>query len=174
MQSTTMSRLRQHAKVGLEEEAIVSAIVGIGKLLSAEFRKIAADNNLSDCLAGTVWHVHRFGPIKASELARNMSCDMGNLSGSLDRLESTGLVERAPSAADRRVRLLQLTAKGRKIAELMEARFKKTAIHDELSRMSARERYTLSAMLNKVYAGLSSSTGRKAAAPTSQLRRVPA
>lgn len=174
MQNTTMSSGRAQLKVGLEEETIVSAIVGIGKLLSAEFRKIAADNNLSDCLAGTLWHVHRFGPVKASELARHMSCDMGNLSGSVDRLESTGLVERAHSGADRRVRLLQLTAKGRKIAEHMEASFKKTAIHEELSRMSARERYMLSAMLNKVYTGLSSTTGRKGAAPTSHLRRMPA
>jgi DNA-binding MarR family transcriptional regulator len=174
LQSTTMSSVRVPTKVGLEEEAIVSSIVGIGKLLSAEFRKIAAENNLSDCLAGTLWHVHRFGPTKASELARSMACDMGNLSGSLDRLESTGLVERVQSGADRRVRLLQLTAKGRKIAEHMEARFKKTAIHDELSRMSARERYALSAMLNKVFTGLSSTSGRKAGAPTSQLRRVPA
>jgi DNA-binding MarR family transcriptional regulator len=169
-----MSSLKPQTKVGLEEETIVSAIVGIGKLLSAEFRKLAAENNLSDCLAGTLWHVHRFGPTKASELARSMSCDMGNLSGSLDRLESTGLVERVQSGADRRVRLLQLTAKGRRIAEHMEARFKKTAIHDEISRMSARDRYALSAMLNKLYAGLSSTTARRAAAPTALMRRLPA
>jgi len=174
LQSTTMSSLKPPAKVGLEEEAIVSAVLGIAKLLSAEFRQIASDINLSDCLAGTLWHVHRFGPTKASDLARTMACDMGNLSGSLDRLESAGLVERVKSGADRRVRLMQLTAKGRKIAEHMEARFNKTAIHDELSRMGARDRSTLSDILNKVYAGLSSSTGRRAAAPTSQIRRLPA
>ena len=174
MQSTTMSTLRSQVKVGMEEEAIVSAILGIAKHLSAEFRQIAADSNLSDCLAGTLWHIHRFGPTKASDLARTMSCDMGNLSGSLDRLESTGLVERAKSGADRRVRLLQLTAKGRKIADHLEARFKKSAIHDELSHMSARDRYMLSAILSKVYAGLSGSTGRRVPAPTSQVRRLPA
>jgi len=174
LQSTTMSSLKPQAKVGLEEEAIVSAVLGIAKLLSEEFRQIASDINLSDCLAGTLWHVHRFGPTKASDLARTMACDMGNLSGSLDRLESAGLVERVKSGADRRVRLMQLTAKGRKIAEHMEARFNKTAIHDELSRMGARDRSTLSDILNKVYAGLSSSTGRRAAAPTSQIRRLPA
>ena len=168
-----MSSLKAHSRVDLEHETIVSAVLSIAKHLSAEFRQIAADSSLSDCLAGTLWHVYRFGPTKASELARTMSCDMGNLSGSLDRLESTGLVERVKSGADRRVRLMQLTAKGRKIAEHMEARFQRTAIHEELSRMSARDRSMLSTILHKVHAGLSSSAVRTAAAPTSHMRRVP-
>jgi DNA-binding MarR family transcriptional regulator len=169
-----MSRVNfQPAPVPDEEEAIVSGLLGIAKLLSAEFRQIAADNDLSDCLAGTLWHVHRSGQIKASDLARSMSCDMGNLSGSLDRLESAGLVERVTSGADRRVRFLQLTTKGRKVAAQIEGRFKSSAIHGQLGRMTPRERYALSTALSKMHAALSSSATKSSAAPTAQVRRLP-
>jgi DNA-binding MarR family transcriptional regulator len=156
-----------------KEEVIVSNLLGIAKLLSAEFRQIAADNGLSDCLAGTLWHVHRSGQIKASDLARTMSCDMGNLSGSLDRLQSAGLVERVTSGADRRVRLMQLTAKGRRVAAQVESRFKSSTIHNQLGRMTPRERYALSTALSKMHAGLSTSATRTAGAPTAQIRRLP-
>jgi DNA-binding MarR family transcriptional regulator len=178
LQRTTMSSLKT-AKLGpevarLEEESIVSAIVGIGKLLSAEFRQIAADCNLSDCLAGTLWHVHRLGQAKASDLARSMACDMGNLSGALNRLESAGFIERVKSSADRRVRLMQLSSKGEKLIAQLEARFKKTAIHAELARMNSRERNVVNNVLSRIFAGLSSSAARSSPTPSSQLRRIPA
>lgn len=157
----------------LPYEGIVSNLLGIAKLLSAEFRQIAADNDLSDCLAGTLWHVHRSGQIKASDLARTMSCDMGNLSGSLDRLESAGLVERVTSGADRRVRLLQLTSRGRRVAAQIENRFNSSTIHNQLGRMTARERLTLNTALSKMHAALSNGASKTAAAPTAQIRRLP-
>jgi DNA-binding MarR family transcriptional regulator len=174
LQKTNMSRANfQPEPAPDEEEVIVSNLLGIAKLLSAEFRQIAADNDLSDCLAGTLWHVHRSGQIKASDLARNMSCDMGNLSGSLDRLESAGLVERVASGADRRVRLMQLTQKGRRVAAQIENRFKGSTIHHQLGRMTPRERYALSTALGKMYAALSTSATKNAGAPTAQVRRLP-
>lgn len=173
MQKTNMSRpnFRPEPEPD-EEETIVHAILGISKLLSGEFRQIAADNDLSDCLAGTLWHVHRSGQIKASDLARTMSCDMGNLSGALDRLESAGLVERVTSGADRRVRLMQLTVRGRKVAAQIERSFNNSMIHSELGRLSPRERYSLRTNLSKLYASLSAAAANSGA-PTSQVRRLP-
>lgn len=175
MQKTNMSRPQFRTEpLPAEEETIVHGILGIAKLLSLEFRQIAADNHLSDCLAGTLWHVHRSGQIKAGDLARTMSCDMGNLSGALDRLEALGLVERVISGADRRVRLMQLTAKGRKVAAHIEQSFSESTIHHELGKIDPKERYALSNALSKIHAALSATASKNANAPTSQVRRLPA
>ncbi len=174
MQKTTMSSPNSRPNSSNPEQNIVHSIVGIAKLLMAEFRQIAADSGLSDGLAGTLWQLHRAGQMKASDLARTMSCDMGNLSGSLDRLESADLVERVKSGADRRVRLLQLTPKGRKLAAEMESRFGRTMIHGHLGRMNARERHELSSSLGKLFAALSGNGSKIADAPIPQIRRLPA
>ena len=175
MQKTTMSSAKsRRATDESEEEAIVYAITGIAKLLFAEFRQIAAAHNVSDSLAGALWQIHRAGQIKASDLARAMSCDTGNLSGSLDRLESVGLVERVTSASDRRVRLLQLTKAGHKLTAQMKERFRGLPIHAELSRMSPRERSVLSEALTRLSASMSRAEARSVVPPTLQLRRIPA
>jgi DNA-binding MarR family transcriptional regulator len=161
-------------EVGADEEAIVQSVMGISKLLWAEFRQIAAEHGLSDSLAGTLWQVHRAGQIKPSDLARNMSCDMGNLCGSLDRLEEAGLVERVTSGADRRVRLMQLTTKGEKLAGQMKSDFKNSMIHERLGRMSSRERAALSEALTKLYAELSANASHGEATPAPHMRRMPA
>ena len=48
-------------------------------------------------------------------LAETLSCDASNVTGLVDRLESRGLVRRAPSAEDRRVKVLQLTPTGARL-----------------------------------------------------------
>lgn len=166
--------MNSRREVGPDEEAIVQSVMAISKLLWAEFRQIAAEHGLSENLAGTLWQVHRAGQIKASDLARNMSCDMGNLCGSLDRLEEGGLVERVTSGADRRVRLMQLTAKGEKLAAQMKGHFKSSRIHERLGRMNPRERAALSEALTKLYADLSASASQNEAAPAPHMRRMPA
>ena len=46
------------------------------------------------------------------ELASALSCDASNVTGLVDRLESRGLLQRSPSAEDRRVKVLSLTPLG--------------------------------------------------------------
>ena len=52
-----------------------------------------------------------------------MHCEASNVTGIVDRLEARGLIERRPSAEDRRVKMLALTEEGqelrRKIGERM-------------------------------------------------------
>lgn len=155
-----------------EIETIVFALLGISKHMCEEFEQIAADHNLSGHLAGTLWRIRRSGPIKVSDLARTLSCDMGNLSGVLDRLEEAGLVERVASGTDRRVRLLQLTAKGRRLDAQIENLFKRSRIHNQLERINPRERNALSSILSRVCAGISASA--PTSAPTPHIRRLPA
>jgi DNA-binding MarR family transcriptional regulator len=54
-------------------------------------------------------------------LADAWGCDPSNATWIVDRLETLGLAERRPSAADRRVKLVALTPKGQRTkAELMD------------------------------------------------------
>ena len=52
------------------------------------------------------------GPIPMNELAGVLLCDSSNVTGIVDRLEDRGLVVRQPAPHDRRVKLLELTARG--------------------------------------------------------------
>jgi DNA-binding MarR family transcriptional regulator len=55
------------------------------------------------------------GPKPMGELAKMLFCDSSNVTGITDRLEERGLVRREPSAEDRRVKLLTLTAEGERM-----------------------------------------------------------
>ena len=59
-----------------------------------------------------------------SEIANFLRCDNSNVTGIVDGLEARGLAERTASPGDRRVKLIALTAEGRRLrARLMrEAR----------------------------------------------------
>lgn len=57
-----------------------------------------------------VWHLHE--PRSMDDLAAAMACDQSNVTGLVDRLERTGLVERRADPADRRVRMLVLSEAG--------------------------------------------------------------
>jgi len=54
--------------------------------------------------------------VSQQELAKRLYVTKGNISGLLDRLESAGLVERRPAAADRRQHSIHLTDAGRAMA----------------------------------------------------------
>lgn len=56
---------------------------------------------------------HLDEPRLMHELADAMGCDAGNVTGLVDRLEDRSLVERVPDPADRRRRVVTLTAAGR-------------------------------------------------------------
>jgi DNA-binding MarR family transcriptional regulator len=62
---------------------------------------------------GTVRFLDR--PRTMSEIAAVLHCDNSNVTGIVDVLEEKGLATRQPSTADRRVKLIALTAEGRKV-----------------------------------------------------------
>src|SRR3979490_984365 len=55
-------------------------------------------------------------PLPMRRLADTLSCDASNVTGLVDRLESRGLVRRRSSPQDRRVKVLQLTPTGARLA----------------------------------------------------------
>lgn len=56
-------------------------------------------------------------PRPMGEIAEQLVCDASNVTALADRLESKGLVERRPGAADRRVKALALTPAGVRLRE---------------------------------------------------------
>jgi DNA-binding MarR family transcriptional regulator len=78
-------------------------------------------------------------PRTMSEIAIVLHCDNSNVTGIVDVLEEKGLATRRPSAADRRVKLIELTAEGRKVrARLTRAIAKPPAWVEGLSEADQR------------------------------------
>jgi DNA-binding MarR family transcriptional regulator len=65
--------------------------------------------------------VERLGPIGVGELADRVGRDYSTVSRQIAKLESLGLVTRAPSAADRRVSEATVTPEGRKMTDRIDA-----------------------------------------------------
>ncbi|MEA2403626.1 MAG: hypothetical protein QOE08_273 [Thermoleophilaceae bacterium] len=76
------------------------------------FMAIAQEFELAPQQVMTLKALGQRGPIPMSELAGLLMCDSSNVTGIVDRLEDRGLVVRRPGPNDRRVRLLELTARG--------------------------------------------------------------
>ena len=81
-------------------------------------------------------------------LAEAWACDPSNATWIVDRLEALGLAERQPSPADRRVKLVRLTAKGQRTkAELLEEFYQPP---DELAGLDCADLDALERILEKL------------------------
>lgn len=65
--------------------------------------------------------VGRYGPVGVVELADRTGRDHTTISRQMTRLEDLGLIERHPSATDRRVREATVTGKGQEMVDLLNA-----------------------------------------------------
>ena len=65
--------------------------------------------------------VGRYGPVGVVELADRTGRDHTTISRQMTKLEELGLIERHPSAADRRVREATVTRKGQEMVDLLNA-----------------------------------------------------
>jgi MarR family transcriptional regulator, organic hydroperoxide resistance regulator len=80
-------------------------------------------------------------PLPMSRLADTLSCDASNVTGLVDRMESRGLVRRQSSPEDRRVKVIQLTAKGARLRTEMLRQM--TGGSRPMSRLSLDQRRAL-------------------------------
>jgi MarR family transcriptional regulator, organic hydroperoxide resistance regulator len=76
---------------------------------------VARDLGLSPATLGAV--VRLGEPRTMGEIAEMLRCDPSNVTGIADALETRGLARRHPSDADRRVKALELTAKGQRLRQ---------------------------------------------------------
>lgn len=86
------------------------------------------------------------------ELAEFVQLDPSQIVATIDVLESKGLVERAPSRADRRIKVLNATAAGLHLLEQARAQVL-AAEHDSLGALSADERDLLRDLLRRIALG---------------------
>jgi len=85
-----------------------------------------------------------------SQLARSLGCNMGNLSGTLDRLEEAGYIERIVAEADRRARLIRLTAKGRRMVTQMTEYFWNGRVCAALKQMNVQQLEAMTEIITRL------------------------
>jgi DNA-binding MarR family transcriptional regulator len=114
----------------------------------AHLPPLAAELELSPAQCHVLHLIEPGRPIPMRQLAETLACHASNVTGLVDRLESRGLVRRRPSAADRRVKVLDLTRSGSRLRALLLDRM--TAPPVGLRRLSAREQRTLVRILTQL------------------------
>lgn len=102
-----------------EALSILKAVLALGRRLRGERLEGAVTLSALSIL-GTL---DRLGPVPATRLAMEERLQPQSLTRLVGRLERDGLIEREESMADRRVRVIGLTKKGRSaLAEDLKAR----------------------------------------------------
>lgn len=94
-----------------------------------------------------VLNVIRGGDITMGELAGNLHCDASNVTGMVDRLVASGLVDRRESEHDRRAKVLQLTATGH---EVLETITKEMPVAIGCGRLKPAERTALHQLIARI------------------------
>jgi MarR family transcriptional regulator, organic hydroperoxide resistance regulator len=109
------------------------------------FLAIARQLDLRPASFGALRALDRPRPM--SEIAEVLHCDNSNVTGIVDGLEEKGLARRRPSDDDRRVKMIELTADGRRLrARLIKAVEEPPAW---LKGLSERDRRTLRDLLRR-------------------------
>lgn len=84
-------------------------------------------------------------PRTMGEIAGFLHCDPSNVTGIVDNLEEKGLAERRPSPQDRRVKLIELTAPGRRVRSRLVREIEKPP--EWMEALSAADQRTLRDLL---------------------------
>jgi MarR family transcriptional regulator, organic hydroperoxide resistance regulator len=124
-------------------------LVQISLTQRAALPSLAAELDLSPAQCHVLHLIEPGRPVPMGELAGALSCDASNVTGLVDRLEARGLVARQASSVDRRVKVLTLTAAGRRVRAVLIERL--TAPPDDrLGRLSAQEQRLLVDLLRRI------------------------
>lgn len=107
--------------------------------------------------------LHR-GPMLVGELGRRVQLTSGSMTSAVDRLKARGLVERSPTAADRRARQITLSPAGRALISKMFSRHKAN-MDAAADGLTAAERATLIALLKKLGKAAEAKLSDPAASP---------
>ena len=115
------------------------------------FNRLLGPHDVSAPQFGTLLLIEANPGLSQSAVAEALRFDRSTLVQIVDRLESRGLVRRAPAAQDRRSHALQLTGNG---ADLLARLKALSAQHeaDVAERLDEGERRTLMRLLERLYA----------------------
>jgi len=107
----------------------------------ADLPMMASEFELSAAQCHMLHSIEPGEPIPMGKLAEALACDASNVTGLVDRLESRGLIRRQASAADRRIKVLELTPAGVRLRSTLLERM--TNPPGRLNRLSANEQRAL-------------------------------
>jgi len=114
-----MSLMGDEADAAQAEE-IIGRLLHLFRRMQANFEETAASLGLTAGEGQALHHLDAPAPMRA--MADSLCCDASYITVLADRLESRGLVNRAPDPDDRRVKRLVLTDAGRELrADLVDA-----------------------------------------------------
>jgi DNA-binding MarR family transcriptional regulator len=134
------------AREVLEETSIVELLFSVTRQFNEHVTGCMAELDLTVPLGHAMRHLT--APISQRELASRLGYDASNVTGIIDRLEASGLVERHVAAGDRRVRLVSLTDKG--VAVMVDLHDRIIKASPLLARLEPDERHTLHTLLAKL------------------------
>ncbi|WP_248959077.1 MarR family winged helix-turn-helix transcriptional regulator [Sphaerisporangium perillae] len=87
-------------------------------------------------------------PLSMRALADHLLCDASNATGLIARMEARGLVQRALSPSDRRIKVVTATTEGTELAHLI--RDELHSVRAALEALTPDERATLLPLLNRL------------------------
>jgi len=109
--------------------------------------EVAAKYDLSPMQAHVLRLIEPAAPLPMRTLARKLGCDASNVTGIVDRLEERGLLVRAVSAVDRRVKMLVLTDAGMRLRQRIMADLAEAP--EPIARLSAEDQRALRDILSR-------------------------
>jgi MarR family 2-MHQ and catechol resistance regulon transcriptional repressor len=98
---------------------------------------------------GALEYLFHKGPAPVNAIGDKIRLTSGSITAAVDRLERKGLVERRNDPADRRARVVHLTAAGRKVISCAFANHE-AAMERAVGGLSAAERKRAAALLKKL------------------------
>ena len=128
---------------------LIDRLLALGGRLQGLLAEVAGHHGLTGQQAALLRQLDAPRPMRS--VADHLKCDRSNVTGLIDRIERRGLVERTTHPADRRVRLLALTDRGRRVRGAVEAELLVQAAG--ASRLTADEAALLVALLGRIDLG---------------------
>jgi MarR family transcriptional regulator for hemolysin len=115
-------------------------------------------HGVSLSLMGPVLLLSWMGPMLQRDLVRHSAVKQPAMVALLEKLEAAGLIERTPSPSDRRASMVDLTARGREIADIGGAVLRDTNTRG-LSSFTPDEAASLVSLLQRLIGNLEAHEG---------------
>jgi MarR family transcriptional regulator, lower aerobic nicotinate degradation pathway regulator len=136
--------MRQNSK----QLDLVDGLFQLSFLLHSTLARIASEHDLS-IIQVRLLAILRDREPGMLELARHLELEKSSLSGLIDRAETRNLVERVPSADDRRATTIRVTAHGRRLSRVVEQQVS-TAVAKLVAGLSRSDRDHLVSVVSRV------------------------
>lgn len=137
-----------NARGGDDQDALVDALVQFSYRTMGVLSRLAAENDLS-LTQLRVLGILRDRRLRITAIADYLGLEKSTLSGLIDRAERRGLVERVPSATDRRAVDVLLTAGGHDLSARLTAELR-TELTPYTSTLTAAEQQQVRGLIERM------------------------